>query len=75
MQMLPNKKNATKKLFLDFGIFWSFFNQKTAKIDKEENWQNPKRLMKFSKIWYIDASQKKMLQFYFFGFWPFLAVF
>ena len=54
--MLPNKKNATKKLFLDFGLFWSIFNQKTAKIDKnEENWQNPNRSMKFSEIWYVDA--------------------
>ena len=62
--MLPNKNNAIKKLFLDFGLFWSFINQKTAKIDKnEENWQNPNRLMKFSEIWYVDASQKnKRLQ-------------
>ena len=49
---------------MDFGLFWPFFNQKTAKIDKnKENWQNPNRLMKFSEIWYVDASQqKKMLQ-------------
>ena len=74
--MFPNKKNATKKLFLDFGLFWSFFNQKTAKIDKnEENWQNPNRLMKFSEIWYVDASQQKNAikkLFFDFGlFWPF----
>ena len=25
----------------------------------EENWQNPNRLMKFSEIWYVDASQHK----------------
>ena len=25
----------------------------------EENWQNPNRLMKFSEIWYVDASQQK----------------
>ena len=38
----------------------------------EENWQNPNRLMKFSEIWYVDASQqKKMLQKHFFGFRPF----
>ena len=62
--MLPNKKNAAKNLFLDFGLFWSFFNQKTVKIDKnEENWQNPNRLIKFSAIWYVDASQQQeMLQ-------------
>ena len=29
----------------------------------EENWQNPNRLMKFSEILYVDASQQqKMLQ-------------
>ena len=29
----------------------------------EESWQNPNRLMKFSKSWYVDASQQnKMLQ-------------
>ena len=63
--------------FLDFGFFWLFFNQKTAKIDKnEENWQNPNRLMKFSEIWYLDASQQqKCYKKTFFGFWPFLAVF
>ena len=55
--MLPNKKNATKLFFFDFGLFWSIFNQKTAKIDKnEENWQNLNRSMKFSEIWYVDAS-------------------
>ena len=32
--------------------------------------------MKFSEIWYVDASkQKKMQKKTFFGFWPFLAVF
>ena len=53
------QKDATKKLFLYFGLFWSFFNQKTAKIDQnEENLQNPNRSMKFSEIWYVDASQQ-----------------
>ena len=33
--MLPNKKDATKLFFLDFGLFWPFFNQKTAKIDQK----------------------------------------
>ena len=53
-----------KKVFLDSSFFWSFFNQKTAKNDKnEENCQNPNRLMKFFEIWYLDAfQQKKMLQ-------------
>ena len=48
-----------------FSIF-SFFGLKRAEIDKnEENWQNPNRLMKFYEIWYVDASQQKMLQFFF----------
>ena len=25
------QKNATKKFFLDFSLFWPFFNQKTVK--------------------------------------------
>ena len=29
------QKNATKKLFLDFGLFWPFFNQKTAKKNRK----------------------------------------
>ena len=75
--MLPNKNNATKKLFLDFGLFWPFFNQKTAKIDKnEENWQFPNRSMKFYEIWYVDASQqKKCYKNLFFGFRPYLVFF
>ena len=47
------KKMLQKNFVLDFGLFWPFFNQKNAKIDK--NWQNPNRLMKFSEIWYVDA--------------------
>ena len=30
-----HKKNATKLFFLDFGLFWPLFNQKTAKIDQK----------------------------------------
>ena len=72
--MLPNKKNAIKKLFLDVGLFWPFFNQKKAK--KENNWQSPNHLMKFSEIWYVDVSQqRKCYKKTFFGFPPFLAVF
>ena len=57
--MLPNKKNATKKLFLDFGLLWPFFNQKTAKKKIKKKWPNPNHLMKFSEIWYVDASQQR----------------
>ena len=30
------QQKMLQKTFLDFGLFWSFFNQKTAKIDKNE---------------------------------------
>ena len=29
------QKNTIKKLILDFGLFWPFFNQKTAKKNKK----------------------------------------
>jgi len=52
-----------KNFFWILACFGPFFNQKTAKIDKnEENWKNPNRWMKFSEIWYEDAfQQQKML--------------
>ena len=58
--MLPKKnQNATKKLVLDFGLFWPFFKQKTGKIDqKRRKLAKSKPLMKFSEIWYVDASQQ-----------------
>ena len=44
-------------------FFGRFLTKKQPKLSKnEKNWQNPNRLMKFSEIWYVDASQKKMLQ-------------
>ena len=71
------QKNATKKLFWIFAFFCCFLTKKQPKLTKnEENWQNPNRLMKFSEIWYVDASQQK--KFYkktFLGFRPFFAVF
>ena len=59
--MFPNNnKNATKKPFLDFGLFGRFSTKKLPKLTKnEENWQNSNRLMKFSKIWYVDTSQQQ----------------
>ena len=75
----PKKENPTKKLFFDFGNFWPFLAKKQPKNTKnEENWQNSNRLVKFSKLWYVDASQqKKMLQknyfsisAFFYLFWP-----
>ena len=50
------QKKCYKKPFFGFRPSLAVFNQKTAKIDKnEENWQNPNRSMKFSEIWYLDA--------------------
>ena len=71
------RKKCCKKTFFGFRPFLVVFNQKIAKIDKnEENGQNPNRLMKFSEIWYVDAyQQKKCYQFFLLGFRPFLAVF
>ena len=61
--MLPNKINATIFFWIS-ALFGRFLTKKQPKLTKnEENWQNPNRLMKFSKIWYVDASQQtKMLQ-------------
>ena len=62
---------------MDFGLYSALFlTKKQPKLTKnEENWQNPNRLMKFSEIWYVDASQKKNAikkLFLDFGlFWPF----
>ena len=53
------QKKCYKKTLFGFRPFWPFFNQKTSKLTKnEENWQNPNRLMKFSEIMYVDASQR-----------------
>ena len=41
-------------------FFGRFLTKKQAKLTKnEENCQNPNILMKFSEIWYVDASQQK----------------
>ena len=71
------QKNATKKLFWILAFFCRFLSKKQQKLTKnEENWQNPNRLMKFSEIWYVDASQQtkdasKNLFLDFGLFWPF----
>ena len=50
-------KMLQKNLFLISALFWPFLTKKQPKLIKnEENWQNPNRLMKFSEIWYVDAS-------------------
>ena len=56
-----------KKTFFGFWLFfavflpfWPFLTKKQQKLTKnEENWQNLNRLMKFSEIWFVDASQQK----------------
>ena len=63
------QKMLQKNYFCILAFFCRFLTKKQPKLTKnEENWQNPNRLMKFSKNWYVDASQqKKMLQKSFFG--------
>ena len=50
--------------FSILAFFGLFLTKKQPKLTKnEEKWQNPNRLIKFSEIWYVDASQQnKMLQ-------------
>ena len=57
-----------KNFFWISAFFGRFLTKKQPKLTKnEENWQNLNRLIKNSKIWYVDASQKKkMLQINFF---------
>ena len=71
----PTKKNAVKKLFFDFSLFWQFVGQKTAKVDQnEENCQNLNCLIKFSEICYINAFHlRKFNKKTIFRFWHFLA--
>ena len=77
--MLPiKKKNATKNCFWISAFFGRILTKKQPKLTKnEENLQNLKnRSMKFSEIWYVDASQqKKCYKKTIFGFRPILAVF
>ena len=65
-----------KYFFWILAFFGRFLTKKQQKLTKnEENWQNPKRLMKFSEIWYVDASQQKNATKILFGLRPFLDVF
>ena len=68
-------KMLQKNCFWILAFFDRFLTKKQPKLTiNEENWQNPNRLMKFSEIWYVDASQqKKMLQKTVFRFRHFLA--
>ena len=72
-------KKCYKNLFLDFGLFWPFFNQKTAKIDQK--WKKLTKSKPFDKIFwnlvYRRSSTKtkcyKKLYLDFGLFWPFLT--
>ena len=75
------QRKCYKKTIFRILHLLALFGQKTVKKQQkftknEENLQNSIRLMKFSEIWYVDASQqKKCYKNIFFGFRPFLAVF
>ena len=76
--MLSNKRKCYKKTVFRFQLFLAFLlAQKQQKLTKnEENWQNLNCLIKFSEIWYVDAShQKKMLQKNRFSFSAFFGLF
>ena len=47
--------------FFSFLVFFGhFLTKKQPKLTKNEvNWQTPNCMMKFSEIWYVDASQQK----------------
>ena len=66
-----------KNYFWISAFFGRFLTKKKPKLTRnEENWQSPNRLMNFSEIWYVDASQQKnYYKITFFGLRPFLAVF
>ena len=52
-----------QKICSSISGFFGFFGQKQLKlIRNEENRQNPNRLIKFSEIRYLDASQQKNVQ-------------
>ena len=52
------KKMLEKNFFWILAFFGRCLTKKQQKLTKnEENWQNPKRLMKFSEIWYLDSSK------------------
>ena len=61
--MLPNKtKNAIKNLFSISALFGLFY-QKRAKIDQKlRKFAKSNCLIKFSEIWYVNASQQKKIQ-------------
>ena len=53
----PTKKMLQKNFFWISAFFGRFLTKKQPKLTKnEKNWQNSNRLMKFSEIWYVDAS-------------------
>ena len=61
--MLPIKKIFNKSIHFRCWHLFAFFCKKQLKLTKnEEHCHNLNRLMKFSEILYVDASQQKQLQ-------------
>ena len=72
-QQIQIHHEAKFSILAFFGLSGPF---STFLVKNEENCQNPNSLMKFSGIWYVDASQqKKCYKKTFFGFWSFFAFF
>ena len=55
----PTNKNAIKNFFWIPAFFGRFSTKKQPKNSQKIICQNPNRLMKFSEIWKVDASQQK----------------
>ena len=56
------QKKIQQKTIFRFCHFLVFFVKKQSKLTKnEENWQNLNCLIKFSEIWYVDASQQNKM--------------
>ena len=54
------QQKGFKIFFWILAYFGCFLTKKQPKLTiNEENWQNLNRLMKFSEIWYVDASQQQ----------------
>ena len=54
------KKMLQKNFIWISAFFGRLLTKKPQKLTKnEDNWQNLNRLMKFSEIWYVDASQQQ----------------
>ena len=50
------QQKMSQFFILDFDLFWPFLTKKQPEKQSKIFLQNPNRLMKFSEIWYVDAS-------------------